>query len=62
MEPMGGSVGMVPFFVIRLRVTPCGIVQVMLAYSRERDPKPAWAGSVVVWMSDSGEMPLIIPS
>ena len=38
------------------------VAQVILTYFRNRDPKLVWVGSIVVWVSDSDEMPLIIPS
>ena len=61
MEPMRGSVGIAPQ-CLPLAVGMFGAVQVILACLHNRDPKPVWAGCIIVWVSDSDKMPLIIPS
>ena len=61
MEPMRGSVG-IASQCLPLAVAMFDAVQVILTYLRNRDPKPVWVGSIVVWVSDSDKMPLIIPS
>ena len=53
MEPMGGSVG----WVVLVSVSKLGFFNCVGKASR-----PVWVSFAVMWLKDSDEMPLIIPS